>query len=72
MGYLLRVDDENNIALRRVDVGIFEQKDSVYTVLLQHGELDEQPDRTSQVLAYDKILLTADLGCFSLSERRLR
>lgn len=72
MVYLLGMDDKNNIALRRIDIGILEQKDPVYAVLLQHGELDEKPDWTSQILAYDKILLTADLNCFSLSTRRLK
>lgn len=58
---LLGVDEEHDIALRRIDIGILEQKHLVYTILLENGELDEKPDWTSQILAYDKILFTSNL-----------
>lgn len=61
MANLFGVDEENDIALRRVHIGILEQKHSVYTIFLEYGEPDKKPDRTSQVLAYDKILLTTNL-----------
>lgn len=69
---LFGVDNKDNIALRRVHIGIFEQKHSVYTVLLEHRELDKQPDWTSQILTYHKILLTADLVVFQLESTSVR
>lgn len=61
MARLLGMDQKYDIALRRVHIGIFQQEDSIYTILLEQRELDKKPNRTSQVLAYDQVLLTADL-----------
>lgn len=58
---LLATDQEYNIALRRVDIGILQQEHAVYTVLLQYRELDKQPDWTSQLLANHQILLAPNL-----------
>lgn len=73
MADLFGVDEEDNIALRRVHIGILEQKHPVYTIFLEYGELDKKPDWTCQTLAYDKILLTTNLALFQLEwDKRLR
>lgn len=61
MARLLSMYQKYDIALRRVHIGIFQQEDSIYTIFLEQGKLDKKPDRTSQVLAYDQVLLTTDL-----------
>lgn len=55
MGY------EYDIPLGGVHVGIFQQEDTVYTVLLEQRELDKETDRTSQILANDQVLLSPHL-----------
>ena len=59
--HVLCMHEENHIALGRVHIGIFEQKDSIHSIFLEHRELDKQPDWASQVLAYNEVLFTADL-----------
>lgn len=58
---LLATNEKDDISLGGVDVCILQQKHAVYTVFLQHGELDEQADRTRQLLADDEVLLAPGL-----------
>lgn len=65
---LLAPDEKYDIALRRVDVCIFQQKDSVYTVFLQDGEFDEQANWTGQLLTDNEVLLTPSLHAINKGE----
>jgi hypothetical protein len=58
---LLATNEEDDIALGRVDVCILQQKHAVYTVFLKHGKLDEQANWTCQLLADDEVLLAPGL-----------
>lgn len=58
---LLATNEKDDIALGGVDVCILQQKHAVYTVFLKHRELDEQADRTRQLLADDEVLLAPGL-----------
>lgn len=58
---LLSADQEDNIALRRIDVCIFQQEHTIYAVFLKHRELDEQANWTCQLLADDEVLLAPSL-----------
>lgn len=58
---LLATDEEDDVALGRVDVCIFQQKHAIYAIFLEDGELDEQADRTSQLLADNEVLLAPGL-----------
>lgn len=58
---LLAPDEEYDIALRRVNVRIFQQKHSIYAVLLQYGEFDEQTDWTGQFLTDNEVFLAPSL-----------
>jgi hypothetical protein len=62
---LLTTNQEDDIALRRIDVCIFQQEDAVYAVLLKFGELDEQANWTCQLLTDDEVLLSPSLGSIS-------
>lgn len=59
---LFATDQEYNVALGRVNVGVFQQEHPVHAVLLQHGELDEQPYWTGQILADNEVLLASNLS----------
>lgn len=59
--HLLGMDEEHDITLGQVDIGILEQKHPIYAVLLEDRKLDEESDWASQVFANDQILLTPDL-----------
>lgn len=58
---LLSADQEDNIALRGIDVCIFQQEHAIYAVFLKHRELDKQADWTRQLLADDEVLLAPSL-----------
>lgn len=62
---LLTTNQEDDIALRRIDVCIFQQEDPVYAILLQFGEFDEEADWTCQLLTDDEVLLSPSLGSIS-------
>ena len=51
----------DNVALRRVDVAIFKDKDFIHAVFLQHREPDEEANWSCQRLADNQILLASDL-----------
>jgi hypothetical protein len=40
--HFLSVDYKNNITLRGVDIGVFEQKHSVHAIILEYGKLDKK------------------------------
>ena len=57
----------DNVALRRVGVAIFKDKDFVNAVFLQHRESDEEADGPCQRLADNQILLASDLQQVSVT-----
>lgn len=60
MGFFT-TNQEDDIALRGIDVCIFQQKHSIYAILLQHRELDEQADWAGQLLTEYEVLLAPSL-----------
>lgn len=56
------MDEKHNISLGAIDVGIFQQKDFVYTIFLKNGELDKETNWTSQVSADYQVFLPSDLS----------
>lgn len=59
---LLAADQEHDIALRRIDIVVLEEKRLVHAILLQRRELDEQIERARQRLFKHEILLASDLA----------
>jgi hypothetical protein len=62
---LLTTNQEDDIALRRIDICILQQEDPVYAILLKFGKFDKQADWTCQLLTDDEVLLSPSLGSIS-------
>jgi hypothetical protein len=63
---LLASDEEDDIALRRVDIVVLEEEWLINTVLLQGRELDKQIQRTGKRLLEHEVLLPSDLDASAL------
>ena len=63
--YLLRLlspCNEDDVPLRRFDIAILENEQSLNAVFLKRAELDEQSNRTKQILLNDEILFPSNLA----------
>lgn len=63
------MDEENNIPLAGVDVGVFKQEHSVHAIILQNRELDEETNWPCKAFAHDEVLLSPDLEVTALVQK---
>lgn len=61
MPRLLASCQENNIALRVVDIVVLNIEQLIYSIFLKSTEFNKQPDRTCKCLFNDKVLLPRHL-----------
>jgi hypothetical protein len=57
----LGMNQEDNISLGGINVGVFQEKDALYAVFSKYRKLHEKANWSYQVLTDDQIFLTPDL-----------
>jgi hypothetical protein len=59
--HFLSVHQEDNISMRGIDIGIFQQEDPVHAILTKDRKLHAKANWPGKVLADDKIFLSLNL-----------